>query len=129
MRLLPDTHPLLWAVAEPQLLDSVTRSTLEDADNDVLFSAASIWEIAIKARLGRADFAFRPHEILRAALQTGFVELPVRARAAMLVADLPLHHRDPFDRLLIAQAISEPVRLYTADPLLPPCSELVTLVA
>jgi PIN domain nuclease of toxin-antitoxin system len=85
--------------------------------------------IAIKARFSRADFAFRPHEILRAALETGFVELPVRARAAMLVADLPLHHRDPFDRLLIAQAISEPVRLYTADPVLPPYSELVTLVA
>jgi PIN domain nuclease of toxin-antitoxin system len=128
MRLLLDTHLLLWAVAEPQHLDAVTRAALEAAENEVLFSAASIWEIAIKARLGRPDFAFRPEEILDAALESDFVELPVRARAATLVAGLPLRHRDPFDRLLIAQAISEPVRLYTADPLLPPYSELVTLV-
>ena len=128
MRLLLDTHLLLWAVAEPDRLDSITRIALEDPENEVLFSAASIWEIAIKSRLGRPDFAFRPQEILLAAQETGFVELPVRARATTLVADLPLHHRDPFDRLLIAQAISEPVRLYTTNSLLPPYSELVTLV-
>jgi len=128
MRLLLDTHLLLWAVVEPQHLDNTTRATLEEPENEVLFSAASVWEIAIKARLGRFDFVFQPQEILRAALETGFVELPVQARAATLVANLPLHHRDPFDRLLIAQAISETVRLYTADPLLPPYSELVTLV-
>jgi PIN domain nuclease of toxin-antitoxin system len=128
MRLLLDTHLLLWALAAPQQLDPVTRIMLEEPENEVLFSAASIWEIAIKARLGRADFAVQPREILQTALETGFVELPVRARAATLVAGLPLHHRDPFDRLLIAQAMSEPVRLYTADPLLPPYSELVTLV-
>jgi PIN domain nuclease of toxin-antitoxin system len=128
MRLLLDTHLLLWAMADPDRLDSVTRTALEDPENEVLFSAASVWEIAIKSRLGRTDFAFRPQQILQAAQEAGFVELPVRARAATLVADLPLHHRDPFDRLLIAQAISEPVRLYTADPLLPPYSELVTLV-
>jgi hypothetical protein len=71
--------------------------------------------------------SFDPQQILQAALDTGFVELPVRSDAAVRVAGLPPHHRDPFDRLLIAQAISEPVRLYTADPLLPPYSELVTL--
>lgn len=128
MRLLLDTHLLLWALATPQRLDAATRGALEDPGNEVLFSAASLWEIAIKAGLGRADFAFDPPQILQAALDTGFVELPVRSAAAVLVAGLPPHHRDPFDRLLVAQAMSEPVRLYTADPLLPPYSELVTLV-
>ncbi|PZP44815.1 MAG: PIN domain nuclease [Azospirillum brasilense] len=128
MRLLLDTHLLLWTLAEPERLDATTRAVLEDPGNEVLFSAASLWEIAIKAGLGRPDFAFNPQRILQAALETGFVELPVRSTAAIHVADLPQHHRDPFDRLLVAQAISEPVRLYTADPLLPPYSELVTLV-
>lgn len=94
----------------------------------MLFSAASLWEIAIKAGLGRTDFSFGPQQVLQAALETGFIELPVRSDAAILVKKLPPHHRDPFDRLLIAQAMSEPVRLHMADPLLPPYSELVTLV-
>lgn len=128
MRLLLDTHILLWALGEPARLDAGTQALLEDPTNEVLFSAASIWEIAIKARLGRADFAVRPEEIAQAARDTGFTELPVRADAAAQVVDLPLHHRDPFDRLLVAQAIVEPMRLYTADPLLPPYSELVTLI-
>jgi PIN domain nuclease of toxin-antitoxin system len=128
MRLLLDTHILLWALDTPARLDDKTRSLLEDPANEVLFSAASIWEIAIKARLGRADFPVRPHEIAQAARDTGFLELPVWADAAARVANLPLHHRDPFDRLLVAQAMIEPMRLYTADPLLPPYSELVSLV-
>jgi PIN domain nuclease of toxin-antitoxin system len=94
----------------------------------VLFSAASVWEIAIKAALGRADFKVAPAEIVAAALETGFAELPVSAAAALRVADLPPHHRDPFDRLLVAQALTEPARLYTADPALEPYSELVVRV-
>jgi PIN domain nuclease of toxin-antitoxin system len=128
MRLLLDTHLLLWALAEPDRLDATTKAVLENASNEVLFSAASVWEITSKTGLGRSNFAFAPQQILRAALDTGFVELPVRSDAAVLVAKLPPHHRDPFDRLLIAQAMSEPVRFYTADPLLPPYSKLVTLV-
>ncbi|MDJ0390274.1 type II toxin-antitoxin system VapC family toxin [Roseomonas sp. E05] len=128
MRLLLDTHLLLWALATPERLDAATRAVLEEPDNEVLFSAASLWEIAIKAGLGRADSDFEPQQIFQAALDTGFVELPARSAAAVLVAGLPPHHRDPFDRLLVAQAMAEPVRLYTADPLLPPYSELVTLV-
>lgn len=128
MRLLLDTHLLLWALAEPSRLDTKTKAALEDPSNEVLFSAASLWEIAIKAGLGRADFNVDPQQVLQAALETGFVELPVFSTAAVLVAKLPPHHRDPFDRLLIAQAVSEPARFYTADPLLPPYSELVTLV-
>ena len=108
MRVLLDTHVLLWALAEPRRLDGETRATLESADTEVLFSAASIWEIAIKAGLGRSDFAFDPAEIARAALDTGFTELVVRSNAAALVGRLPLLHRDPFDRVLVAQTMSSP---------------------
>src|SRR5713226_922124 len=105
MRVLLDTHVLLWVLAEPHRLDAETRATIESGADEVLFSAASIWEIAIKTGLGRADFAVEPTEIVQAALDTGFAELPVRSNAAALVAELPLLHRDPFDRLLVAQAI------------------------
>lgn len=128
MRLLLDTHILLWALAEPVRLGPEARATIEDPENEVLFSAASIWEVAIKAGLGRPDFAFDPHEVACGAVEAGFVELPVRADAAAQVAGLPLYHRDPFDRLLVAQAMAGPLRLLTADPLLPPYSELVTLI-
>ena len=128
MRVLLDTHVLLWALAEEDRLDQATRALLEDPETSVFFSAASIWEIAIKARLGRVDFAVRPADIAHAARDTGFEELAIRSAAAALVAELPLHHRDPFDRILVAQAITEPLRLYTADPLLRPYSELVQLI-
>ena len=128
MRLLLDTHVLLWALAAPTRLDADIRALLEDPQNDVLFSAASIWEIAIKIRLGRADVTVRPDVVAESARLTGFTELPVCAAAAARVADLPLYHRDPFDRLLVAQALTEPAWLYTADPLLPPYSELVILI-
>ena len=91
----------------------------------MLFSAASIWEIAIKGGLGRPDFASDPAEIARAALDTGFIELAVRSNAATAVGRPPLLHRDPFGRVLVAQAIVEPAMLHTADPRLPPYSDLV----
>lgn len=100
---------------------------LADASNTVLFSVPSIWEIAIKASLKRADFGMHPTEVVTEALKVGFAELPIRLEAVALVADLPLHHRDPFDRLLVAQAMSEPARLLTADAQLQPYSELVTM--
>ena len=128
MRLLLDTHILLWALAEPRRLDRETRATIESSDTEVLFSAASIWEIAIKSGLGRSDFAFDAEEIAQAALDTGFTEISVRAKAAALVARLPLLHRDPFDRVLVAQAIVEPATLYTADQQLVPYSDLVRRV-
>jgi PIN domain nuclease of toxin-antitoxin system len=127
-RALLDTQVLLWALMEPQRLTDDVRDTLESGDNEILFSAASIWEIAIKASLQRVDFDVAPDEIAVAALETGFTELPVRSSSAALVAELPLHHRDPFDRLLIAQAISETVRLFTADRQLEVYSELVRLI-
>ena len=125
MRVLLDTHVLLWALAEPRRLDRETRATIERGDTEVLFSAASIWEIAIKAGLRRSDFAFDPAKIAQAALDTGFTELAVRSDAAAHVGRLPLLHRDPFDRLLVAQAIVEPATLYTTDQQLVPYSDLV----
>ncbi len=128
MRILLDTHVLIWALAEPMRLDSEARATIAGRADEVLFSAASIWEIAIKKRLGRVDFAFVPAEIARSAIAAGYVELALRSTAAALVAELPLLHRDPFDRVLVAQAVTEPAFLYTADPRLVPYSELVRQV-
>jgi PIN domain nuclease of toxin-antitoxin system len=125
MRILLDTHVLIWVLAEPARLDDNTRTSIESTGDEVLFSAASIWEIAIKRLLGRVDFPHLPAEIARAAVGAGYTELPLRSNAAALVSELPLLHRDPFDRVLIAQAIDEPAFLYTADPRLTPYSELV----
>lgn len=125
MRLLLDTHILLWALGSPGKLRKDARDAIEDSGNDVMFSAASIWEIAIKASLKRIDFQAPPEEITAAAIESGFSELPIRSVAAAYIAKLPTHHRDPFDRLLIAQAITEPAVLYTADTQLESYSELV----
>ena len=128
MRLLLDTHILLWALIEPERLGAEVRDGLEDPANVVLFSAASVWEMAIKSALGRADFRVSPFEIVENAKATGIEEAPVRSPAALAVASLPPHHHDPFDRLLVAQAITEPARLYTADAVLMAYSELVVRV-
>lgn len=128
MRILLDTHILLWALGQPGKLPGTARALLEDCDNEVLFSAASIWEIAIKAQAGRVGFSVSPAEIAAAAVNSGFDELPVRAAHAAAVHRLPLHHRDPFDRLLLAQAIGEPARLLTVDRALAKYSELVQVL-
>lgn len=128
MRLLLDTHILLWALIEPTRLSAEFRTALENPDHEVLFSAASIWEMSIKAGLGRADFQVAPASVVDAARATGFMELPVRAAAALKVAVLPHHHRDPFDRLLVAQAMTEPAALYTADAQLGAYSDLVVCI-
>ncbi len=128
MRLLLDTHLLIWCLDSPQRLDMTTRAAIEDNGNEVLFSAASIWEIAIKTALGRADFKVRPEAIAHEARDVGLTELPVTADVAARVADLPLHHGDPFDKLLVAQAMAGPVWLYTADPVLSVYSNLVRVV-
>ena len=128
MRILLDTNVLLCAVGRSRRLNAETIDALSDSANDVLFSAVSIWEIAIKFALKRADFDAAPHNVLQGALAIGFVELPVTASTAATVAKLPLIHRDPFDRFLVAQAIAEPAILYTTDSRLPAYSELVTQV-
>src|SRR5438067_13836350 len=129
MRILLDTHILIWALTTPERLDPRARAATLDAENEVLFSAASICEIAIKAALRRAYFVARPEIVAQEVLDIGFAELPVRATTAARVADLPLLHRDPFDRLLIAQAIEQPAALYTADDILTGYTDLVQRVA
>lgn len=128
MHLLLDTHVLLWALLTPERLNSEGLALIEDKQNKVWFSAASIWEIAIKAGLKREDFKARPEAVTQSAIDTGFTEMPICADAAMRVESMPLHHRDPFDRLLIAQALHAPARFLTADAVLGQYSELVTLV-
>jgi PIN domain nuclease of toxin-antitoxin system len=125
MRLLLDTHVLLWTLGAPERLGNALSAAIKSPDNDVMFSAVSIWEIAIKSALRKDDFQVAPEEILAAAIESGFTELPVRSAAAVQVARLPAHHRDPFDRLLIAQAMTEPATFYTADSQLEIYSELV----
>jgi len=125
MRLLLDTHIFLWAVAGSRLLKAPARRLIESAD-EVYVSAASIWEVAIKARLGKIEAD--PNELAAAIEASGFLELPVSAAHAAGVAQLELHHNDPFDRLLIAQALAEPLKLITVDEVLAKYSDVVILV-
>ena len=127
MRVLLDTHYLIWAIDEPDRLPEAVSAALQDPSCDIYFSAASIWEIAIKHGLKRPDFQTRPNRVSEAAKRIGFQPLPITIEDAAAVSALPLHHRDPFDRLLVAQAMSQPARLLTADPLLARYSELVWL--
>lgn len=102
---------------------------LRDPANEVLFSAASIWEVGVKRSLSRESFDFFPEDIHRLALETGFAELPVGPEHCYAVARLPWHHRDPFDRLRVAQAQALPARRLTSDGVLPRHSDLVKRVA
>lgn len=115
MRLLLDTHFLLWSVAASRRLPVDVREVLTDPENAVFYSAASIWEIAIKSALRRRDFRVDLPRLLRALPRAGFAELPVSAAHAARVASLPALHKDPFDRLLVAQALVEPLVLFTND--------------
>ena len=118
MRLLLDTHLLLWSVANSGRLPREARELLEDNDNVVYYSAANIWEIAIKSSLRRKDFRVDLTQLMATLPVMGFIELPITAVHAARVAELPFIHRDPFDRLLIAQSIVEPLTLLTNDALL-----------
>ena len=118
MRLLVDTHLLLWAVASSSRLPRAARALIEDPANEVYYSAASIWEIAIKSALRRKDFRVDVLALLAALPRMGFVELPVTGAHAARVVQLANIHRDPFDRLLVAQSIVEPLTLMTNDALL-----------
>ena len=120
-----DTQTLLWVFFAPETLPAEIAEMIADSNSRVLFSAASIWELAIKRSLGRPDFLFDPTATAEKALITGFEELPIQSSAAARVADLPFLHRDPFDRLLVAQAIATPAYLLTSDRLLSGYSELV----
>jgi PIN domain nuclease of toxin-antitoxin system len=125
MRLLLDTHIYIWAVMDSRKLTKAARKLIVDAD-DVFVSSASIWEASIKAGLGKLDADV--NSLVSEIEASGFSELPVRAAHAAMVRDLPEIHRDPFDRLLVAQALCEPLRLVTADAHLAAYSNLVLTV-
>ena len=125
MRALLDTHVLLWLVAGNSRLTPDARKLITGAER-VFVSAATIWEISIKVRLGKLKVD--PDELIEEMEKNGFEELPVLARHAKEVAKLPLHHGDPFDRMLIAQATSEILCLVTNDANLPSYSGLVIMV-
>ena len=126
MRLLIDTQIFIWAVIDSDHLSEHARRIMLDA-TEVFVSSASIWEIAIKAKLGKLEGD--PRAFAAAIVESGFRELVISARHACMVYELPLYHRDPFDRLLVAQALSEPFRLLTADKQLAQYSELIMTVS
>ena len=115
MKLLLDTHVLLWAAGAPERLASEIRTLLDDPDNQPIFSAASLWEIAIKRALNRGDFTVDARALRHGLLDNGYLELPVSGEHAVAGDALPAIHKDPFDRILVAQAIVEGVTLLTAD--------------
>lgn len=115
MQLLLDTHLLLWAVVEPERLDVALVGMLEDPLNTPVFSVVSLWELVIKRGLDRPDFQLEPSLLRQALLEAGWRELPVQAHHVLAVGQLPPLHRDPFDRLLLAQAQADGLLLITAD--------------
>lgn len=123
MRVLLDTHLLLWALAAPSKLPAAARKQIEAAE--VFVSAASIWEISIKNALGKLEAD--PQDVLAAIAPAGFNLLPVSGEHAAKVRELPPHHRDPFDRMLVAQALTEPLTLLTNDDALRPYGAIVTV--
>lgn len=116
MNYLLDTHILLWTLVEPEKVPGPMRRLIENTGNRVWFSAASIWEIAIKHSLGRDDFPVEPAAICKGARETGLEELAVTAAHSAGVDALPWLHRDPFDRLLVAQARAAGMKLLSLDP-------------
>ena len=115
MSLLLDTHILLWAASASKRLPAEVRRRLDDPAETLVFSAASLWEIAIKTALDRPDFRVDGAQLRAACLAAGYVELPVSGLHALGVSDLPPLHRDPFDRILVAQSRAEGLTLLTAD--------------
>ena len=117
MKLLLDTHLLLWAADGSIRLPAQVRALLDDERNEPVFSAASMWEIAIKSGLGRQDFQVNPRLLRRGLLDNGYRELPITSEHVVAIDGLPPIHKDPFDRLLVAQSIIEGITLLTVDPL------------
>jgi PIN domain nuclease of toxin-antitoxin system len=118
MKLLLDTHLLLWAAGSPGQLPAAARLLLEDPHNELLFSAASLWEIVIKHGLGRSDFQVDARVLRRGLLDNDYQELAITSEHTVSLASLPPIHKDPFDRILVAQATVEGILLLTTDPVL-----------
>lgn len=115
MNLLLDTHLLLWAASEPQRLSKKVRAMLIDPGNRLIFSSASLWEIGIKCGIGRPDFTIDPRRLWRMLLASDYQELFVTGEHALTAGELPPLHKDPFDRILVAQARCESLLLLTVD--------------
>jgi PIN domain nuclease of toxin-antitoxin system len=115
VKLLLDTHLLLWAAGQPDCLSKAARELIEAADNELIFSTASLWEIVIKRGLGREDFQVNARLLRRGLLDNGYSELPIGSEHVVAIDTLPLLHKDPFDRVLIAQALVEGITLLTTD--------------
>jgi PIN domain nuclease of toxin-antitoxin system len=118
VKLLLDTHLLPWAAGQSHLLSRAASELLNDPDHDLLFGAASLWEVTIKRGLGRDDFRVDPRLLRRGLLDNGYVEQPITSEHAIAAELLPPLHKGPFDRILLAQAIVEGITLLTSDPLL-----------
>ncbi len=118
MKLLLDTQLLLWAAGQPERLSVAAKRLLNNPRHELLFSAASLWEIAIKSTLGRDDFRVEPRVLRRGLLDNGYTELPITSQHAVSIDNLPPLHKDPFDRLLLAQALTEGITLLTGAALL-----------
>jgi PIN domain nuclease of toxin-antitoxin system len=115
VKFLLDTHLLLWAAGAPERLAASTKKLLQLPEHELVFSVASLWEVAIKSSLGREDFRVDAGLLRRGLIENGYLELPVAGVHAVAVAALPPLHRDPFDRLLVAQAGVEGITLLTSD--------------
>ncbi len=115
MKLLLDTQILLWAAGQPERLSAAARKQLNNPRNELLFSAASLWEVAIKKSLGREDFRVEPRLLRRGLLDNGYTELPITSDHVVNIDGLPRLHKDPFDRILLAQALTEGITLLTGD--------------
>ena len=116
MKLLLDTHVLLWSAGEPDRLSAEARTLIGATENELFFSAASLWEIVIKRGLGREDFRVDARVLRRGLLDNGYSELPMGSEHVVAIESLPIIHKDPFDRMLIAQAQVEGITLLTSDP-------------
>jgi PIN domain nuclease of toxin-antitoxin system len=128
MKLLVDTHLLLWAANQFDKLSPTAIQLMGDSHNELVFSAASILEVTIKQGLGRDDFRVNPRLLRRGLLENGYQELAITGVHALAVGQLPSIHKDPFDRLLVAQAQSESIILLTADSLVAQYGDMVKLV-
>jgi PIN domain nuclease of toxin-antitoxin system len=128
LKLLLDTHLLIWASSQSWLLSTAARELIEDPANELVFSSISIWEVAIKRGLERSDFDVEPRILRRGLIDEGYRELAFTSDHAFAVSSLPLLHKDPFDRALMAQAMSEGLLLLTSDRLLEGYSGLVRRV-
>ena len=128
MNLLLDTHVALWAITDSPKLPSKARELIASPKTNVWISSASIWEIAIKYSLGRGDMPVSGKDALRYFSESGYRQLPIEAEHAVAVEDLPAHHNDPFDRIIVAQALVEPMRLMTHDALVALYSDTIIKV-